>query len=145
MPVIWKPAWSVGNAELDRQHRHIIALVNAVETAASDDGGLDTIDAVLSHLVRFLENHFSSEERLMEAIAYPSLEEHRQQHRACVALLSRLTAEREIDIERVIVWLSDWLENHVLGSDQGYAAFLRDDPEAVQNWEAEGGVPEREG
>ena len=135
--VVWEDHYSIGNAEIDFQHQHIMALINAVEVAATSGEGSDNMDLVLSHLVDYLARHFAAEERLMLSVGYPGLEAHRLEHQAFSQLVAGLLEGLQpghVDLQRAMDLLIGWLHWHVLGSDQKFAPFVASRPEAVSRW-----------
>ena len=126
--VFWKDEYTIDDKQIDQQHEHIVALTNALEIAAASGEGAGTADLVLAHLVRFLATHFDTEERAMEAAAYPDLAEHRQQHAQFsrrLAQLVRSVESGELNVVDCVPVIRDWLHCHLLGSDQRFAFWVR--------------------
>jgi hemerythrin len=135
--VFWTNEYSIGNEEIDRQHEHIISLVNALEIAGASGDGAATTDVVLTHLLRFLATHFAAEEQLMAQVGYPELGDHQEQHAECSCRLAQLVASvasGEMNSAECVPFIRGWLHSHMLNSDQRYASWLRRDPEAVTTW-----------
>ena len=135
----WHETYSVGSAEIDAQHRHILGLVNAVEEAACSGGGAGTIEFVLDHLFRFLDAHFVAEERLMLAVGFPGLTVHKQEHDACRERLLDLTRQyrtQQVELAPILAFVTDWLQTHLLGSDQAYVTYVATQRSAEQVWAA---------
>ncbi len=124
-PVIrWEPEMSVGNPQLDRDHRVLIGLVNqlAHENSLADRVMLDL---VLDELAGYVASHFAREEEYMAAIGFVSLDLHRAQHRGLSRELDDLrlaVAEgRTPPAERLHLFLANWLRRHILVEDMRYA------------------------
>ncbi len=135
--VIWTDEYRIGNDEIDRQHQHIVALVNSLEVASASGDGARTCDMVLTHLLWYLAQHFSSEEQLMAAVEYPDIEEHRREHSECRRRMAQLVSsiERgEIDVKDCVPYIRTWVHEHMLGSDRRYAVWVKEKPEAVLHW-----------
>lgn len=122
--MVWDDAYSVGNEQLDGQHRKLIDLVNAV------DGGGD-LKVVLDGLQRYGDEHFAAEEKLLEAAGYPELAQHRIQHAAFRAWLEgvietyRSRGESAVVRRDVHHYLSVWLANHLLVYDKAFEPWLK--------------------
>lgn len=119
----WKDEYSVGDAELDAQHRVLIDLINMLE----DDSA---IGPVLAALKRYVDEHFRTEEKRMEASGYPDLAAHIEQHKAFEEWLdsaSRVQREGEVALmlrESIRAYLTSWLVNHIMVSDKAYSPYL---------------------
>jgi hemerythrin-like metal-binding protein len=134
---VWDNKHCVGNAEIDRQHRHIVQLANAVEAAVRSGDGQDTIDLVVDHLVRFIKLHFQSEERLMEAIGYADLEAHRAEHALCLQRFEDFLVRIHngaASLQDLVGYIREWLLTHMFSSDHDLVAYLQSDPDATREW-----------
>ena len=135
--VFWADEYSVGNKQIDEQHEHIVAAVNALEIAVTSGEGAATVDLVLDHLLRYLAAHFAAEERLMSAVGYPNLAAHVQQHEECKQRLSALMSlvqSGEIGLSACVPFITEWLHGHLLGSDQLYVTWLHEKPAVFFDW-----------
>lgn len=77
----WRESMSTGVARLDADHRELIAHVNTLGEILN----APTFDAKgaalgLLFLLRYTQEHFPREEKLMEVIDYPFLADHKAQH-----------------------------------------------------------------
>ena len=86
--IVWDKRYEVGHPILDAQHRHIMDLINALHNAAEGEG-LATVDVVLPHFVRFIENHFETEEAILRQVEYSGVERHAAAHRALMKQLTK--------------------------------------------------------
>lgn len=96
--------------------------------ARAGGGGRDEVFTVLNRLVRYAEEHFRTEEALMEAGRYPELGRQRIEHerflRKVFALAERLErGEAEVGDE-VMAFLKAWLLGHILQEDKKLEAFF---------------------
>ncbi len=121
--MVWKDAYSVGNEELDSQHRQLIELVNRL------DGKADLAE-VLDGLSHYAETHFRTEEGLLEIVDYPDLEEHRKYHAAFRSWLDGVIATHRSGGDTAVArrdvhhYLCVWLANHLLVHDQAFVPWL---------------------
>jgi len=121
--MVWKDAYSVGNAVLDSQHKQLIALINEL------DGDADLAE-VLEGLRRYGEAHFRAEESLLEAADYPDLEQHRKYHDAFRVWLEgvidahRSGGDAAVARQDIHHYLSVWLANHLLVYDKACEPWL---------------------
>ena len=137
---VWDQMHSVGNGEIDRQHAHIVELINMLAVAASSGHGQATLDSVLHHLQRYMNLHFRSEEKLMAAIRVPELKAHATEHQQCLTQIESFVAAahiNELDLHGAVAYLGEWLLTHTLSSDRSYIPYVEGAPEIAREWEKE--------
>ncbi|MBI4745054.1 MAG: hemerythrin family protein [Deltaproteobacteria bacterium] len=131
MPIItWSSNLSVNVAEMDRQHRKLIDMINELFDAMSSGKGKDTIGKILDGLTEYTKTHFASEERMMQLHNYPELSTQQSEH---IKLTKQVTDLHErfksasgslsITLE-TMNFLKDWLQNHILQNDKKYGPYL---------------------
>jgi hemerythrin len=130
MPVAWTQDLATGIRAIDEQHRDLFANVAALRDSmrlGNSSGAVTT----MRFLERYVQDHFRSEERWMEAAEYPGLAEHRTQHQLFTAEFRRRmagfrakgpTASLVIELSD---WLGEWLREHVSKVDVKMGQFLR--------------------
>jgi len=129
MGVTWEEAFETGHAEIDRQHRDLIALVDDLESAQEDSP--ETVLRVLQHVMDFTHTHFLMEELLMEEVDYPSpaREEMIAQHAEFTSYARlRVLEFREgapVSVLPLQAFLAEWLTRHEFGLDRLLADFIR--------------------
>lgn len=124
----WQESWSVGNADLDNDHKRLIAIIRSMgqyRTQASDLGRL------AYELENYTKYHFAREEAMMETAGVPGLDAHKKQHRAFVEWLSAVRKSfsgtheaRSLLIDDVEAYLRTWLTDHILKTDMTYKGLL---------------------
>lgn len=127
--VTWDDSLSVGIPDIDVDHKKLLGLINQLQTAAHYQTDPEHTERTLNELVDYTKYHFSREEDMMRTHQYPGFEEHKKQHEAMVREVTKFVDEYRIDhtrtIENVAQYLKDWLINHIKGSDQEYAPYIR--------------------
>jgi hemerythrin len=134
---VWDPKHSVGNVEVDRQHAHILELINVVERAAASGDGKDTVDVVVHHLVRYVGLHFHSEEQLMSLVGYPGTETHRREHHQCLMKLAEFSSANEqnrLNLKELATYLREWMITHTFFSDRLFVPYVNHHPSAALAW-----------
>lgn len=128
-PVItWDASMSVGNEQMDADHRMLISLINQM-AIASDRVDEITLELVLDELHGYTVLHFQREEEMLREAGYPDLEQHIRIHQAL--------AYRVVDIRRrylrggiatlgreIQEFLGEWLRNHILTEDHKYIPHI---------------------
>lgn len=81
----WKTIYSVENEEIDNEHKKLFDIAKeALEEVEFNDERNDKIRKVLTKLYDYLKTHLSNEEKYMEEIGYPKLEEHKEIHKEII-------------------------------------------------------------
>ena len=93
MPIVsWSDEYDVNIDKIDKQHRHLLQLVNDLHSAVEARIDKDELKHMLVGLVEFTRTHFSTEEQLMEQHDYPGKSSHLREHRMLLRHLSDLVA-----------------------------------------------------
>jgi len=128
--MVWNDRLSVGVEAVDDDHKVILSLINELYDAILAGNGCDRLRSILDHLANHLECHFNLEESLFGRIAYPDAQAHKQEHER-FRVWMRDTRERlgNYDLPaptlEVMTFLKDWLFDHFLHYDQGFAPYLK--------------------
>lgn len=130
MPLMqWSPELSVGVAELDEQHKQLLAMLNDLHAALLERRGREVVADIVERLKNYIRRHFTREEALLERLGYPDLSAHRAEHNQFI--------ERTLDFDmacndggvvspmEIQGFLRRWLVDHIRGTDKRYAAFLK--------------------
>jgi hemerythrin len=129
MPLMeWNEEYNVGVTIIDRQHRKLVGLLNDLYEGIRQRKGSGVVQQVLRALVSYTEGHFLTEERLMKKHDYPEYARHKVEHDALVIKVEdfqkkSLAGKKAVSVE-VLLFLRDWLNNHILGTDKKFAAFF---------------------
>ena len=124
----WDDSFSVNIGLIDMQHKKLVSMVNELHQAMVEGSGKERLGNILSKLIGYTREHFTTEERLMQAHAYPDFLAHKSQHEhltKTVVDLQRRFGSNEVGLTiEVMEFLKDWLHDHILGSDKKYSPFL---------------------
>lgn len=107
--VVWTPEMSVGNQEIDSQHKDLLDTINVVRIALNNnDCIIDALSDILDHSI----HHFAYEEAIL--INSPTFDDHKKQHdlireniHMCVLNMMKIDHE-------VLDKLLDALVNHIV-------------------------------
>lgn len=127
--ITWQPNYSVGNPVLDEQHKQLLRICNqAIECMDSDTPeSRAAFHLILNDLFNYTENHFRTEEGLLEKFNYPLLDEHKAEHLAYQEKLTDFLLEAtqgKINQAALLNYLSAWWREHILCSDKQYKQTL---------------------
>ena len=126
--LVWKDEYSVGINSIDQQHKKLIHMINQLQTAVKYSTGEEFEREALNELVDYTKTHFTYEEGMMEQNGYPDFEAHKAQHVKMIKKVEEVLAEYEKDsdtaMENALGYLSEWLINHINGTDKEYSSFM---------------------
>lgn len=125
----WEPAFSVGIAVIDNQHKRIIEYINELNTVSMyNNHDKEKVRIVLLELIDYTESHFSFEESLMQEAGYSMVTAHKQVH---IAFIERIIFFKERyqngeDIaKQLMIELQIWLVNHIQHDDTDYKEVVQ--------------------
>jgi hemerythrin len=123
-------SYTTGIQSIDHQHQTLVDLIaSLMDSAGKKIKPGDSFDKDIHTTIEYLTFHFRTEEKILELINYPELDEHKNQHdeflRECSGNIRDFdggTYSRAYDFTRR---LSDWLLTHITTVDEQYALYLR--------------------
>jgi len=125
---VWDDSLSVGNAQIDKDHKRLIDLVAQLNEAMRSGQGRTVVGAILDDLVSYTEDHFRTEENYMREINYPDFPVHQAEHERLVKEVKDLQTRFQSGSITITVsvsnFLADWLRNHILVQDKKLASAL---------------------
>lgn len=125
----WKDEFSVRMPHIDKQHQELFRLAENMYQAMSAGHGKEALEATLDRLVKYTEEHFAAEERLMRLNDYNGQVAHKHEHRELTRQVREFQAEfkkgRTTMAVPVLQFLRNWLEHHIKESDMRLAVFVR--------------------
>lgn len=124
----WTPLLSVGIDAIDRQHRVLLECINRLAEANTHGRSAGVIAALLGDLGDYAHEHFRYEERLLEQHRWPKAPDHALSHRAFEGQIREFTrrlagGERSLATP-LLMFLVEWLTEHILVDDIAYSRFL---------------------
>jgi hemerythrin len=128
--IVWSKDLSVNVSEIDKQHHKLVDFINELHDAMLKGKSKEILNEIIKGLAEYTVIHFKTEEALLEKYNYPDLEIQKKEH---VLFVKKVSEFREgfknerfgLSIE-IMTFLSDWLKNHINGSDKNYSAFLNE-------------------
>ncbi|WP_421170143.1 bacteriohemerythrin [Aeromonas dhakensis] len=125
----WNEAFMVQVPSMDNQHLGLFEAMNRLYQAVIDKSPAQLRKQRLDELLKLAIQHFADEERVMEQAGYPELRRHKQEHARLLAELDTLMQRNGPDDEEfnmeLLVFLKNWLLNHISKVDKQYSGTLR--------------------
>lgn len=118
----WRDGFNVNISQVDQEHRHLFALVKALD--------LETVESTIEELLDYVVLHFTNEQALMEKSGYPAFEQHLKLHEDFGAHVADFlgngdpwTEERVQELRR---FLNKWLIGHIMTHDLRFGKWYAD-------------------
>jgi hemerythrin len=127
----WSDDLTSGVSLIDNQHQDLIKRINQFIAACETDDLSATVGLLMRFLAIYVDEHFASEERLMESSRYPDQERHLAQHAyfrqemAAIQADLAATGPSAAIAGRARKLLVDWFRNHITQTDLALARHLR--------------------
>lgn len=129
MDITWNDEMSVGREALDQDHQQLINILNRVIQMRRFGNNRIELQETLYELERYAKDHFRREEETLLAAGYPGYDNHQRMHRIFIEKMQDIQHELDncdtimvrIDL---FVFLSEWLTQHIQGSDAHYAKYI---------------------
>ncbi|GEJ55707.1 bacteriohemerythrin [Anaeromyxobacter diazotrophicus] len=131
MAVSWDPTLSTGVPAIDGQHEQLFLHVDALLQAIRSGRSREEVGRTLAFLADYVQTHFTAEEALMRASAYPGYAEHHAEHEGFSRDLATLEEDHRRNgpsaglILRVNARVTSWLREHIHRVDRPLAEHLR--------------------
>jgi len=120
----WSSKYEVGIPEMDAQHKHWIELLNAFCEGLEEQAMKLHLINLLYETINYTLYHFSEEERLMQNIGYPSLNDQKKLHtelyRTIESLRDKIARDEPVVPKTVTKELKNWFNYHLLIEDKKY-------------------------
>lgn len=124
--LVFTAAHEIGVAEVDRQHRNLVAMANRLNEAIRSGEAADHVAHLFEELLLYTRFHFATEERFMARYAYPARDEHHVLHGHLLEEIAhvreRMLPGNEIAVLQTI---KDWLLDHIADADRDLGIFLQ--------------------
>jgi hemerythrin-like metal-binding protein len=125
----WTDEFSIGHELIDSQHKRLLDLVNDVADAVEGAYDQEATGVALRRLCDYTVDHFATEEDLMDMDAYAYYDQHMSEHMECTTkaleFLQAYTSGEQVDMRAFVQFVSKWICEHILGTDQKLGDFLR--------------------
>lgn len=129
---LWCDMFSIKVPFIDNQHKKLLNIANDFHKALNENRGKESLFEILNSLIRYAEQHFRDEERLMEAAGYPpdDIKEHKRIHEQLINDIFRLHQDFSQSAEKTVyemeMFLNSWLIPHILITDKKLELYCRD-------------------
>ena len=136
--IMFSTALATGIKAIDEDHKLLIDVLNSLETEISANSGTETVGRALGALLRYVEEHFTREERIMAQHGYSHLGQHMRQHQQLMYSVhaihqSFIDTPTSVNLPELQAYLNNWVTNHILAADVAFANFMRNSSDKQLN------------
>lgn len=129
--IVWGNSHSIGNKEIDNDHKHIIDIYNQlIDLLEGDHFTSSEFARVLSEMTDYSLRHFQREENYMLNLSYPNYEQHVGFHRDYIYKVAifnvNLMSSTPPSPQVVLNFLYEWWNFHIMRKDVEYENFKSD-------------------
>ena len=126
----WSQELATGIDWQDKQHQTLLSSFLKLHQAIKERKSRKQVANTLEFLEKYVEIHFSQEEKHMRQTSYPDLERHLKEHTYFINRINKLCAMTTDSKKRVLGIrlhkdLYTWIFNHIKVSDKKLAEHLR--------------------
>ena len=126
----WNELFSVNVAKYDSQHMKLVEMINELHQAMITGNAKDILRKIIDELITYTTVHFADEERMMKDYGYPGTAVHKEEHELLVkqvlGLQEQFNSGRTVLTLGVMMFLKNWLMNHIQSIDKKFGLFLND-------------------
>ncbi|MCK5153837.1 MAG: hemerythrin family protein [Spirochaetales bacterium] len=118
----WKSDYETGDSTVDEQHQYLFKLANSLLVTRASE-----CKPIIMELYQYTRVHFVDEEKIMEELKYPALEDHKKLHINLILNLNNLSesyVESEESRDDLAAVFGNWIINHILNEDLRFANFV---------------------
>ncbi|MDR0655240.1 MAG: bacteriohemerythrin [Treponema sp.] len=123
--IVWQQNYSVGNKEIDSQHKELMNFVNDAigHSTGNKKAESDYFSLVIKPGIIFLQKHFDTEQAAMLAQNYEGYQSHKTEHDKMIETLTRisddvLAGRQALNLLEIALFIRDWFLNHIQEFDQ---------------------------
>lgn len=129
----WNSNFEIGLPVIDAQHKHLVELCNNLYRDIMKINGDDAtwksaVEHSLHECVDYVKEHFSNEEKIMQAVSYEGYEAHKKMHETFTwKILETSAMFPAMDVSEAIKFvkfLYDWILEHVAHVDKLYVPLV---------------------
>ena len=129
--VTWTHKLSCGVKVIDDQHKGLVDLVNEMfkHVTGNDVQERDYFNRVIQEAVKYVKDHFATEEKIMLATKFSGYTEHKKEHDsfvlAVVANIRDYESGKRYTLSTFTRFLKDWVLSHIAMMDKQYFEYFR--------------------
>ena len=134
--IVWDKKFELGIPTIDAQHERLVELCNNLyqgiirQKNSGNAAWQSALSDTLRETVDYILVHFRDEEKLLAAIGYEQINEHKQQHQEFVAKTTETIANFDMATFQTafdfVKFLYEWVLRHIAYEDKLYVKPVKE-------------------
>ena len=116
--ITWKSEYNINNFKIDKEHQQLFTIARealSISKLKNDSEIRTKLKEIISKLFKYVNIHFVDEQKYMEEIAYPELDEHKFLHKNMLNMLTKLIADlNTMELKTIEVSLFNFIEEYFI-------------------------------
>ena len=126
-PIPWLMSFAIDEDMIDREHQHLISLINEICALAARHGAEAQERLMREDAAGLLDSHFAHEERILDDIGFSDLLSHQREHDHIRTLIAPLYSQQhDLGLARALLSARTGLVEHIIRHDLGFKSHLLD-------------------
>lgn len=127
----WNSNLVLGIGKMDDEHKVLIDKINIMVEALKshlESPSINNVAVAFEDFANYTIEHFSHEENYMSQIGYSQLEAHKRIHKNLLAQVGQYGDQlkaNQLDPDKFVSFLRNWLISHIMGVDMQYANYSK--------------------
>ena len=126
----WNDDYSVNVDKLDDDHKKLFQLTNDFYVGIKKKAPISEINRLIKDLKSYTFYHFRTEEELMDKNNFPDVAAHKKEHDSFIEKIvnieQRIQSRSLVGSNEIVLFLKNWLINHILLKDHKYRSYIKD-------------------
>lgn len=116
--IIWRSEYNINNFKIDIEHQKLFSIAREamnISKLHNDDEIKSKLKDVILKLFKYVNLHFSNEEKYMKNIFYPELDNHKFLHKTMLNMLTNLISEiNTMELKSIETSLNNFIEEYFI-------------------------------
>jgi hemerythrin len=125
----WKERYNINYKEVDAQHKRLLDILNHLLDLIENKRPSEEISVIIHRLCAYALDHFTLEEKYLEACAYPGTDRQKAEHGHFVEKVLDFNERYDPSDPALLVetfdFLKNWYLGHILRSDFEYVPWVK--------------------
>lgn len=116
--IIWRSEYNINNFKIDTEHQKLFSIAREamnISKLLNDNEIKSKLKEVILKLFKYINLHFSNEEKYMRDISYPEVDNHKFLHKNMLNMLTSLLSElNNMELKSIQTALNNFIEEYFI-------------------------------
>ena len=129
--ITWTNKFACGIKMIDDQHKGLVDLVNEMfnHVTGNNVQEKDYFNRVIQEIVKYVKNHFATEEKILILSKYSGYREHKKEHESFIREIATnirdFQAGKRFTLSSFTRYIKDWILSHIALMDKQYFEYFK--------------------